>query len=143
MDNQILTVKERPRHHAIGRFFYGFDGQVCYCDSYDPRVDFWMTNVVDSTIRRPVSPRAIGRTYHSVDDDLKPLSAEDIIGRQYFVVDTRVAPDVMKYEPRADKDCMGLDERIAIFFWEGDAKKFIERVKAAAEKLKAKAQPAV
>jgi hypothetical protein len=43
----------------------------------------------------------------------------------------------------AEKDCLGLDPRIALFFYHKDGEKFIRKVKEAAAKLKAKAaQPA-
>lgn len=144
MDMQILTPKERPMHHAIGRLFYGYDGQVYYCDSYDPRNDFWMTNVIDAAQRRhAVSPRAIGRTYHNAGDSYGPQVPEDVIGREFYVLDTRVPPEEMAYVWKLDKDCLNLEERVVLFFWESDAKKFIQRVQEAAAKLKADANPAV
>jgi hypothetical protein len=144
MDDGILTPKERPTHHAIGRFFYAWDEQVHYCDSYDPRADFWMTNVVDAQYkRRAVSPRAIGRTYHHAQDSPKPQVPEDAIGREYFVLDTRVPPEEMAYVRTLDKDCFNLDDRIALFFFESDATKFIQRVNDAAVKLKAAVEAGV
>lgn len=138
MNDQVLTPKERPTHHAIGRFFYAWDSQICYCDSYDPRADFWMTNVVDGTIRRAVSPRAIGRTFHHAGDSPKPQLPEDAIGREYYSVDTRLPPGQMAIVFKMDKDCFGLDDRIALFFYETDATKFIKRALEAEAALKEK-----
>lgn len=139
MNDQVLTPKERPRHHAIGRFFYAGDSQICYCDSYDPSVDYWMTNVVGAKIRCAVSPRAIGRTFHHAGDSPKPQIPEAAIGREYYSVDTRVPLEAMEIALKLDEDCFGLDDRIALFFWESDATKFIKRVLAAEIELKEKA----
>lgn len=131
--NQTLTTKERPRHHAIGMFFYGWDQQVHYCAMYDPRADFWMTNVIDADHRRhAVSPGAIGRTYHEVGTTWKPRFPEAALGREYFAIDTRLSPDEMRIVKMTDSECFGLNDRVALFVWEPDAKKFITRVKAAA-----------
>lgn len=138
MTSQIRTPTDCPNHHAIGRLFYGWDQQVYYCDSYDPRADYWMTNVVDSTKRRhAVSPRAIGRTYHCAGDDFKPQTPADVTGRDYYLVDTRVPPEQMAYTKTTDKDCLNTEDRVALFFYEGDARKFITRVHDAAARLAA------
>lgn len=62
---------------VVGQRFKAWDGHVYVCDSYDPRIGFWMTredapetNKADTegTWRRNVSERAIGRTFHVIDD---------------------------------------------------------------------------
>ena len=142
-DNKILTVADRPKHHAIGRFFTGWDGQVYYCECYDPRADFRMVNIVDLD-EKPhyVSPRAIGRTFHDVDDCWKPLASDEIFDREFLAVDTRVPPEQMVGVPMKEKDCIGLHERIALFFWVNDGHKFIKLVQEKAAKLKEKAATA-
>jgi hypothetical protein len=58
---------------VVGRRFRAWDGHFYICDSYDPRIGYWMTredapaeNKADTegAWRRNVSERVIGRTYH-------------------------------------------------------------------------------
>lgn len=68
-----MTIKTRqthPDHQVVGHFFTAWnDGeQVYYCDSYDPAIGYWMTNIRNIQDRRNVSERAPGRTYHEVYD---------------------------------------------------------------------------
>lgn len=136
--DHVLTPLERPQHHAIGRYFIGWDQQVYYCDSYDPRVDYWMTNVIEPTFgRRAVSPRAISRTFHHLQDEWKPRVPRAAEGREYFVVDLRKLPGKLDYVPILDYDCFGLDEKMVLFCWDGDARKFIRRIEEAQAKLPA------
>lgn len=136
--NKVLYPKDLPNHHAVGRVFYGWDGQVYYCDSYDPRCDYWMTNVIDPTDRRDVSSRAINRTFHSAWDSWKPQSPADIEGRIFHMLDLRVPHEQFALVVVEEKDCLALDERQILFFDEWDANKFLKTVKEAAEKLAAK-----
>jgi hypothetical protein len=48
---------------TVGQRFNS-DSRTYLCDSYDPEIGYWMTNVADPTDRRNVSERAIGRTFH-------------------------------------------------------------------------------
>lgn len=66
MDDGIITPKTHPDHETVGHNFKGWDGKVYFCDSYDPRIGFWMTEVGNTENRKNVSERAIGRTYHLV-----------------------------------------------------------------------------
>lgn len=136
MQQQTLTVKDKPQHHVIGRFFFAWDGHVVYCDSYDPSVDYWMTNVVDPTIRRAVSPRAIGGTFHTAHDDWKPLPGAGEPGRDYWAVDTLKAADDLVVEVVKGDAAETLPERTAIFCCDGDARRFIKRIRTAATALK-------
>lgn len=62
----IKTPETHPDHHTVGRRFRAWDGNTYYCDSYDPRIGYWMTNESDPADRRNVSERAIGRTFHEI-----------------------------------------------------------------------------
>lgn len=67
MDKPIKTPQTHPDHPVVGRFFKSWSQpNVYYCDSYDPAIGFWMTNVADASDRRNVSERAIGRTFHEL-----------------------------------------------------------------------------
>lgn len=133
-NNQILLPKDLPKHHAVGRVFYGWDGQVYYCDSYDPQNDFWMTNILDATERRAVSPRAINASFHSVWDSWKPGGPEDVVGRTFRMVDLRVPHDQFTAVVIEEKNCVGLDDLQILFFWAEDAEQFLKKVKQAAIK---------
>lgn len=61
----IKTRQTHPDHPTVGHFFTCF-GKAYYCDSYDPAIGFWMTNIADPSDHRNVSERAIGRTFHEV-----------------------------------------------------------------------------
>lgn len=63
----IKTPLTHPDHPVVGRFFK-FWPRVYFCDSYDPAIGYWMTNVADPSDRRNVSERAIGRTFHEIDE---------------------------------------------------------------------------
>ncbi len=68
---EIITPETHPDHETVGRNFRAFGGEIYYCDSYDPRIGFWMTNVKGNGDRRNVSERAIGRTFHLVRERKK------------------------------------------------------------------------
>ncbi len=61
----VLTPQNAPNHDTVG-YVFTFCGHLYFCDSYDPRLGYWMTNVLDEGDRRNVSERAIGRTYHAL-----------------------------------------------------------------------------
>jgi len=65
MDDGIITPKTHPDHETVGHNFRSWDG-VWFCDSYDPRIGYWMTEVGNKQNRKNVSERAIGRTFHLV-----------------------------------------------------------------------------
>jgi len=143
METGIKTVKELPQHHAVGRFFRAWDGQVYYCECYDPRVDYIVVNVVDPTIRKDISPRAIGRTFHGVMDDWHPLPDAELRGTTYYAVDTRVAAGELTCVEMLDKDAIGIDERVALFVWEPEATRFIRHIQEAAQRLNAEREAKV
>lgn len=72
IDNfKIKTADTDPNHHTVGHLFGGPDSQkpggaIWYCDSYDPRMGYWMTRCDDPSRRTNVSERAIGRSFHTV-----------------------------------------------------------------------------
>jgi len=66
--SQIITPKDCPDHEVVGHTFIGWNGATFICDSYDPRIGYWMTNTDDATDRRNVSERAIGKTFHKRKD---------------------------------------------------------------------------
>lgn len=65
--SDIKTPETHPDHPVVGKTFRAWDGKNYYCDSYDPSCGFWMTAKDDPKIRRNVSERAIGRTFHEID----------------------------------------------------------------------------
>jgi hypothetical protein len=67
----LITPETHPDHSVVGKRFKGFSAKhdtspTYFCDSYDPRIGYWMTNVDDPTDRKNVSERAIGRTFHEI-----------------------------------------------------------------------------
>ena len=85
----LYTAQSHPGHWTVGEYFNGHDGFIYYCDSYDPRIGFWMTPVTSTKAdepgplpeRRNVSERAIGRTFHRVShwkDQYQFLSYEHL-----------------------------------------------------------------
>lgn len=69
-ERPIVTPETHPDHEIVGKKFKRYDGQVFYCDSYDPRIGFWMTPEGDGE-RRNVSERAIGTNFRRVYDFTK------------------------------------------------------------------------
>jgi len=70
----LITPESHPEHTTVGKHFGAYldeeSGTVIYlCDSYDPRLGFWMTQVDDLSNRRNVSERAIGRIFHRAYDE--------------------------------------------------------------------------
>lgn len=135
-DTGVLTPKERPNHHVIGRYFRAWDGQVYFCDSYDPRIDYYMTNVLDASLRKDVSTRAPGRTFHEIGTQDRPTSVDKVRDVTHYAVDTTAAPEAMVPVPVHDRDCLDLPERTALFQHEFEAKRFIGIVLKAAETLR-------
>jgi hypothetical protein len=77
METKIMTPQTHPDHETIGQRFKAWDGHTYLCDSYDPRIGFWMTREdapperrqdEHSDWRKNVSERAIGRTFHRIWD---------------------------------------------------------------------------
>lgn len=69
--NEIITPETHPTHPVVGHYFGGYedgDTQIYFCDSYDPRIGFWLTNVKNPKDRKNVSERAIGRNFHEAYD---------------------------------------------------------------------------
>lgn len=65
---------------VVGHFFRGVGGKVYFCDSYDPQIGFWMTNIEMPIVdRRNVSERAIGRTYHQIESETKEYERAKVI----------------------------------------------------------------
>ncbi len=73
---EIITPQTHPNDEVVGHYFAsGGDGSIYYCDSYDPRIGYWMTDILSPVeewdndtgrSRRNVSDRAIGRTFHII-----------------------------------------------------------------------------
>lgn len=76
---EIKTPETHPDHQVVGKDFMAWsDGHRYYCDSYDPRIGFWMTRVDapperwnddHSEYRRNVSERAIDRGFNTIHVD--------------------------------------------------------------------------
>lgn len=71
--NDIITPSTHPEHHTVGRHFGGYLSEkkctvIYFCDSYDPKIGYWLTQVEDTTNRINVSERAIGRTFYEAYD---------------------------------------------------------------------------
>jgi hypothetical protein len=69
----IKTPETDPDHHTVGRHLAGYSWEskrteIYFCDSYDPSCGYWLTNVNAPEDRKNVSERAIGATYHKVED---------------------------------------------------------------------------
>lgn len=69
----LVTPENAPDHRVVGHHFGAYCYQekgtaVYYCDSYDPRQGFWMTNINDASDRRNVAEHAIGRNFHEAKD---------------------------------------------------------------------------
>lgn len=65
---------------VVGKQFKAHDGFTYVCDSYDPRIGYWMTRTDAPGAhkqdqfgrwRRNVSEQAIGRTFHLIKGDDK------------------------------------------------------------------------
>lgn len=69
----VKTPTTHPDHPTVGHHFSGVNWrrnrtEVYFCDSYDPQIGYWMTNVYDPADRKNVSERAIERTFHHVEE---------------------------------------------------------------------------
>ena len=60
----IKTNVTDPYHHTIGKRFRAWDGEIYICDSWEENAGYWMTQEKNPDVRRNVSERAIGRTFH-------------------------------------------------------------------------------
>lgn len=61
--DDIKTPETHPDHETVGHDFKGLE-RTYFCDSYDPKIGFWMTGIDKEDDRRNVSERAINRTFH-------------------------------------------------------------------------------
>lgn len=138
MKNNTMTVKDYPNHPVLGTFYYGFDQQVYLCDSYEHNAGFWMTNVLDHSLRKCVSGSAIDRTWHSAQNDRRRDRKDDVQGEEYNVVDTTVEAGRLCSVKARDSDIVGRGEWVALFFGHLDAEKFVCRIREAAALLAAK-----
>lgn len=68
MAREIRTPATDPDHNVIGQTFKAWDGHRYICDSWEQDLGFWMfrTDENGDLVRRNVSERAIGATYHPV-----------------------------------------------------------------------------
>ena len=66
MKREIKTPQTHPYHHTVGRSFKAWDGHIYYCDSWEEDLGYWMTQEGNPQVRRNVSERAIGRTFHEI-----------------------------------------------------------------------------
>lgn len=57
-------LQRQIARNVVGNRYRGWDGKIYRCDGYDPTQGFWMQCVDDPSIRRNVSERAIGSTFH-------------------------------------------------------------------------------
>lgn len=108
----MITPTTNPDHDVIGRHFMAPCFQceagkhVFYCDSYDPRIGYWMTRAdcpaehradQDGEWRRNVSECAIGRTFHRIWDDGpeygRPWCQWGGVDRELLIVPTGDADD--------------------------------------------------
>lgn len=129
--NARYTPAEKPNHHAIGRYFRAWDGQVYFCDSYQWGPDYGMVNVVDRTVRKEVSTAAIGRTFHELGTADRPACVNDICDMEKYAVDTLVAPEDLTAVLLDDKDCVGMPHSTALFYAKYEAERFIRAVQKA------------
>lgn len=131
--NKLLTPVEAPNHHAIGRYFRGWDGRVYYCDSYIWGPDYGMVDVLDRSVRKEVSSAAIGRTFHEVGTSDRPTTVNDICDMEKLAVDTLVPPADLTTTLLQDKDCLGLPHTTALFYSKWEAERFIRMIQKADE----------
>ncbi len=68
MSKIIHTPVSHPDHHAIGHDFKAWDGHVYTCDSWEENLGYWMfrTDENNELVRRNVSERAVGGTFHKI-----------------------------------------------------------------------------
>ena len=72
MSNLIATRETHPNHAVVGHLFAGpsmFTGrtEVYICESED-QAGYWLVNVNRSWDKKNISIRAIGATFHEVQD---------------------------------------------------------------------------
>lgn len=75
MDTQIKTPESHPDHPVVGHRLRGPDLKqngkniTWYCDSYDPRLGFWLQSTEQDDRRINISERAVGGTFHLIHTD--------------------------------------------------------------------------
>lgn len=73
VNSETVTPETHPDSPVVGCYFGAYSGltrgtAIYLCDSYDPRLGYWMTQIQDPSDRKNVSERAIGNTYHQAFD---------------------------------------------------------------------------
>ena len=133
---EVKTLQTHPNHRTIGYIYRGWNGQMYYCDSYDPRCGFWMTNVLVETDRRNVSERAIDRTFHNWN--IAQWRAHELNpDNQHWVVDTRDVAGGFTPKLVPFVEATMLDWRSVIFITEAEAGSFSRKLIKAEESRKA------
>jgi hypothetical protein len=67
------TSRTHPGDSVVGLYWGAHSikhgkTQVYFCDSYDPAIGYWMTNLNDATDRVNISERAPWRTWWPAED---------------------------------------------------------------------------
>lgn len=81
MAREIRTAKTHPADPVIGCRFRGPAGETFVCDSWEENRGYWMTSERDSAVRRNVSERAIGATFHYILDTVPAHGCGHMQGR--------------------------------------------------------------
>lgn len=130
--SEVKTIQTHPGHRTIGYIYCGWDSQMYYCDSYDPRDGFYMTNVLNEAERKCVSERAIERTFHNWN--IPQWRAHELNeNNQHWMVDARDEADGFVPRLVSFDEATRLDWRCIIFISEHEARSFARRLSKAAE----------
>ena len=81
MTREIKTAQTDPEDPVIGHRFRGPEGETFICDSWEENRGYWMTSERDSAIRRNVSERAIGATFHFLPESVSAHGCGHMQGR--------------------------------------------------------------
>ncbi len=107
----LKTPQTDPGHHVLGRLWVGYPGLVYYCDSYDPRLGYWLTNIANSSDRRNVNEKAPGATFQSIRGHWAKGDLRE--GIEYFSVDLLHTPCEVK--PMTYDEAVAAPVNVAIF----------------------------
>lgn len=129
MDQTIKTPQTHPTHETVGSYFQGWSGAIYYCDSYDPRIGFWMTSVRDSADRRNVSERAIGRTFHEMHGHVRAHQKHRAEHEYYSVDILQPGQEVQPFD--STKAAMHRDPDVLVFFGQHYARAFLRSLRKA------------
>lgn len=135
MDQDIKTPETHPDHETVGSYFKAWNGHLYFCDSYDPRCGFWMTNILNAQDRRNVSTAAIGRTFHEQHGHVR-RHHEHHLESQYHSVDLR-QPDADSQPFCAADMATHNDPNVLVFFDEMWARMFVRNLRKAAKETAA------